>query len=191
MEEAPVTQEEVEDAKAASEEEETETPEEKTEEETEAPEETSEPEKTEQSKDLQSALAQKEHFRKKYEESLSKMEKLGKSKKVSPDMPAPNNPMEVVKLAKALEGYNEDEVDFIVRNAPDKSIDGIITATKDEWVETAIKAKREKVESTKKTPAPSSPSSVLGGKTEEELEKMDNAQFAKWLKGDKGRRIGT
>jgi len=67
-------------------------------------------------------------------------------------MPSPTNPMEVVKLAKALEGYNEDEVDFIVRNASDKSVSGIIDATKDEWVETAIGAKRLKVEGEKKLP---------------------------------------
>jgi len=192
MEEAPVTQEEAESVKETptSEEEEKETPE-QTEEETEAPEETSEPEKTDQSKDLQSALAQKEHFRKKYEDSLTKIKKLEKSDKVSPDMPAPSNPMEVVKLAKALEGYNENEVDFIVRNASDKSIDGIIDATKDEWVETAIKAKREKAEGDKKTPSPSSPSSVIGGKTEEDLEKMDNDKFAKYVKDAmKGGRAG-
>ena len=110
MEEAPVTQEESESAKADKNREpfeEKDTPEE-TEEETEAPEETSEPEKTDQSKDLQSALAQKEHFRKKYEDSLTKIEKLEKSPKVTPELPVASNPMEVVRLAKALEGYSED-----------------------------------------------------------------------------------
>jgi len=67
------------------------------------------------------------------------------------------NPMEVVKLAKALEGYSEEEVDFITRNATDKSINGVISASKDEWVKTAIDARREKVVQEKKIPGSTSP----------------------------------
>ena len=182
MEDAEITQEEAEEAKEGNEafdEEEKETPEK------------TESEKTEKSKDLQSALAQKEHFRTKYEKSLEDIKTLKKSGKVSSDFPTSTNPMEVVKLAKSLEGYNEDEVDFIVRNASDKSVDGIVDATKDEWVKTAITAKREKVEGENKTPSPSSPSSIIGGKTDEELEKMDDTEYAKWLKGNVRRSGGV
>jgi len=145
-----------------------------------------EPEKAIKQKDLESTLAQttaqKDRYRKKYSESLKKIEGLEKSTKVSPDMPSPTSPMEVVKLAKALEGYNEDEVDFIVRNASDKSVSGIIDATKDEWVETAIGAKRLKVEGEKKAPSPSSPSQSLGGKTGDDVESMSDTQYSKWLR---------
>lgn len=182
MQDANITQEESEESKETLEElgEETETPDE-TEEETGTPEET-QPEKAEKSKELQSALAQKDHYRKKYSDALAKMEKLKKSDSVSSDMPIPTNPMEVVRLAKSLEGYSESEVDFIIRNAPDKSIDSVINTTNDDWVKTAISAKREKVEKEKKTPDPSSPSSVLNGKTGEDLEKMDDKEFSKWAK---------
>jgi hypothetical protein len=69
------------------------------------------------------------------------------------------NPMEVVRLAKALEGHSEEEVDFIARNATEKSIDGIIAASKDEWVKTAIDARREKVAQENKIPGSTSPDS--------------------------------
>jgi len=112
--------------------------------------------KPEQSKELQSALAQKEHFRKKYEESQKEL-----AKPNTPVDTLDGNPMEVVHLAKALEAYTEDEVEFITRNASKKSIQGIIDASKDDWVKTAIQAKREKVvkenqklePSTKQSPA--------------------------------------
>jgi len=104
-------------------------------------------EKPEQSKELQSALAQKEHFRKKYEES---QKELGKPKSNI----STADPMEVVHLTKALEGFNEDEVEFITRNASEKSIQGTIDASKDDWVKTAIQARREKVESENKIPEP-------------------------------------
>ena len=185
MEDANISQEEAEEAKEGASEGEKETSKQ-----------TEEENPEEKSKDLQSALAQKEHFRKKHEESLKKIAILEKSGKVSSDMPSPSNPMEVVKLAKALEGYNENEVDFIVRNASDKSIDGIIDAVKDDWVKTAIEAKRGKVEGENKTPSPSSPSSKIGGKTEEELEGMDDKKFAKFVNDNvedksRGRRGGV
>jgi len=109
-----------------------------------------------QSKELQSAIAQKEHFRTKYEEA----------KKASPNIPGGSNPMEVVKLAKALEGYSEDEVSFITKNASDASIDSVIDATKDEWVQSAIHARREKVAKEKAIP---SPSSVASNSPEESI----------------------
>lgn len=105
------------------------------------------------SKDLQSALAQKEHWREKAEKLEKRLE--------SSNIPTGTNPMEVVRLAKALEKYNEDEVEFITRNASEKSIDGIINASQDEWVRTAIDARREKVKNENAVPEPSSPFSVV------------------------------
>jgi len=111
-------------------------------------------EKPEQSKELQSALAQKEHFRKKYEESQEELKKPRNSTFNG------QNPMEVVKLTKALEGYSEEEVEFITRNASEKSIEGIVDASKDDWVKTAILARREKVVNEKKTLEPSTKQSL-------------------------------
>jgi len=141
-------------------EEEVETPETLEEENPEEPEkepETSKVEKPEQSKELQSALAQKEHQREKREQAEKELAKLKETKS---NIPASQNPMEVVRLAKALEGYSEEEVEFITRNASEKSIDGIVSATKDEWVKTAIQAKREKVANESKTPEPSTKQGV-------------------------------
>jgi len=116
---------------------------------------TSKVEKPEQSKELQSALAQKEHFRKKYEEAQDELKKPRNSTFTG------QNPMEVVKLTKALEGYSEEEVEFITRNASDKSIEGIVGASKDDWVKTAIQARREKVAKESKTLEPSTKQSLV------------------------------
>jgi len=121
------------------------------------------PEKTEESKELKSALAQKKHFKDKYEEAKKKLEGLKKSDEIS-DMPSTNDPIAMVKLAKALEGFSEEEVDFMVRNAKDKSINALVDASKDDWVQTAIKAKREKVAAT------------------EDIEKMSPKEFKQFVR---------
>lgn len=147
------------------------------------------PSKEAQSKELQSALAQKDHYRTKYEAAEIKLKKAGLGVQETP-LPPTNNPMDVVKLSKALEGYNEDEVDFIVRNAPEKSIDGIIDATKDAWVKTAIDSRREKAEGDKKTPSPSSPPSTYAGKSDTDMQKMSTKEFAQFVRGEMGREKG-
>lgn len=70
---------------------------------------------------------------------------------------ATNDPLEVVRLGKALKDYNEEETEFIIRNSPSKDIEGIMKAEKDPWVQAAIKAQREKVARENKIPEPSSP----------------------------------
>jgi len=70
---------------------------------------------------------------------------------------APTDPIEIVRLGKVLNGYSEEEIEFIMRNAPTRDVEGIIGATKDPWVQAAIKAQREKVAKENKTPEPSSP----------------------------------
>ena len=148
------------------------------------------PEKTgEQSKELQSALAQKEHFRDKAEK-LEKQVQEQSQDKAKEIAPAGTSPMEVVKLAKALEGYNQNEVEYITRNAKDSSIGAIIEATNDEWVKTAIAGTREKVEKEKSIPEPSSPSSAEGVKTSQDIENMSKEDHKKYeeqmLKRQKG-----
>ena len=123
------------------------TPEENQEGEEETPE--TPPEKTEEdkSKDLQSALAQKDHFRTKAEKLEKELQAIKSSKKEEPEKlwEAPNDPLEIVRLGKTLKDYTEEETEFIIRNASSKDIKGIMEAEKDVWVRTAIKAQREKV----------------------------------------------
>ncbi len=144
----------------------------------EAPE-TSEADKPEKSKDLQSALAQKEHFREKAEKAESKVKEL--ETKLGAGVVKPTeDPMVIVRLAKALEGYDEAEADFILRNAKDSSPKEIIAASQDDWVKTAINAKREKVEKDKKVPSPSSPSAIFGDKSFDDVKGMSREEHKKW-----------
>jgi vacuolar-type H+-ATPase subunit I/STV1 len=110
---------------------------------------------TEKSKELQSAIAQKEHFRSKHDEAQRVVESL----KSNPS--SPNNQsidaMTTVRLSKALGGYNEEETDFIIRNS-DRTPEGIIKSSQDDWVKDAIQARRAKVASQNKIPAPGSSS---------------------------------
>ena len=87
------------------------------------------------------------------------------------------NPMEVVKLAKALEGYSEDEVDFITRNSGSAKIDDIIKASKDEWVNDAIEARRKKDLDKKKVPGSSSPDFSQPSKNYKDIAKMSKEEF--------------
>lgn len=180
MQEAPITKEEMDETREETPTEET--PEE-TEEETETPEETPQEEKPEaepeKSKELQSALAQKKHYKEKADKAQKELDKFKKASDTN--LPSPANPMEVVKLAKALEGYSEEEVSFISRNASGDSIDDIINATKDDWVKTAIQSKRDKVELEKATPSPTAPAS-LKGKTEADLKKMSGKDYNSYIK---------
>jgi len=74
---------------------------------------------------------------------------------------AAQDPLEVVKLGKALKDYSDEETEFIIRNSPSKNIEGIVKAEKDPWVQAAIKSQREKVERESKIPEPSSPSATF------------------------------
>lgn len=171
------------------------------EQEAEAPE-TSEPEKAEvkepeQSKEFQSALAQKEFQREKREKAEARVKELEeKLQKVGQGTSVPVNPLEVVKLGKALSDYNEDETEFIIRNATDKSPDGIIKASQDDWVKTAIQAKREKVEKSKKIPEPSNVSSGEGFSEEIDIRgaaKLPDSEYKKLREKliSKGEQEGT
>ena len=120
----------------------------------------------EKSKDLQSAIAQKEHFRTKHEETQKELDvlkggkPLGVKPEVSEEWIASNDPLEIVRLGKTLQGFDEKETEFIIRNAPTRDIEGIIKSSQDEWVKTAIEAKGEKVVKENKIPSPSSPSGI-------------------------------
>ena len=82
---------------------------------------------------------------------------------------ASGDPLEVVKLGKALKDYSDEETEFIIRNAPSKDINGIVKAEKDPWVQSAIQATREKVAKENKVPEPSSPASEADFSDAEEV----------------------
>jgi hypothetical protein len=95
---------------------------------------------------------------------------------------APSDPLEVVKLGKVLKDYDEQETEFIIKNAPTKDIDGIIKAEKDEMVQFAIKSRRDKVAKEQKVPSPSGSSGGFSEKSASELEKMSRDDHKKYWK---------
>lgn len=127
--------------------------------------------------EIQRRDAQISHYRDKLEKAESEIDKYKSS-----GVPMPTDPMQVVKLAKSLEGYSEDEIEFVTRNASEKSPSGIIEATKDEWVQDAIEKRREKVAQEKKVPESSSPSASKSGETSAEEAAKDNKEWFKFLK---------
>lgn len=139
-----------------------------TDEEVAAPQETAQEEKPVKNKEFQSAEAQKRHWREKAE----KLEKQLNEKQV-----AGTNPMEVVKLAKALEGFNEEEVDFITRNAKGDKVNDIIKAAQDEWVKDAIDARRKKTADKKKVPGSSQTEFGQPTKNYKDIAKMSKEEF--------------
>ena len=98
------------------------------------------------------------------------------------------NPMEVVKLAKALEGFSEEEVDFITRNSGGAKIDDIIKATKDEWVKDAIAARRKKEADSKKVPGSTSPDFSAPSKNYRDIAKMSKEDFREYAQKKEGNR---
>lgn len=136
---------------------------------------------TQKSKDLDSALAQKEHFRTKFEE-LEKKQKEPKSNEGIEEWTASKDPLEVVKLGKVLKDYDEQETEFIIKNAPSKDIDGIIKAEKDEMVQFAIKSRREKATKENKVPSPSGSSGGFSEKSAQEIEKLSRDDHKKYWK---------
>lgn len=146
-------------------------------------------EKTGKSKDLESALAQKKHYREKLEKAERELEEL-KSKMTPKEGKKLSNlePMSVVRLAKALGDYTEDEVEFITRNAKGDNPEDIIEASKDEWVQSAITSRREKVAKERQTPDPSSPSVGSRKVSFDKLKDMDDKQFREFFNKQKNRR---
>ena len=90
----------------------------------------------------------------------------------------------MVRLSKALGSYDEDEIDFIYTVAKDSTPDAIIEASKNEWVQTAITAKREKVAKEKQIPEPGNLSGApsLKGLTPEDIQKDPASHKKAWEK---------
>lgn len=130
---------------------------------------------------LKTALAQKEHFKEKAQKLEAQLKEV--QGKIPQGTQVGQDPRDVVKLAKALEGFSEEETEFIYRNAKGGDISNIIEASKDDWVKTAIEAKREKLQKDNKIPSPSNP---MGSGFQEkgflEIKDMTDEQFNAYQK---------
>jgi hypothetical protein len=132
---------------------------------------------------LKITTAQKEHYREKAQKLEAQLKEL-QSKIPTAPQASNQDPIEIVKLTKALEGRTEDEVQFILRNAKGKTAQDIIDASKDEWVNAAIEAKREKLQKDNKIPSPSNPmSSDFEPKGFLDIKSMSDEQFEAYQKG--------
>lgn len=143
-------------------------------------------EKPEKSKELQSALAQKDHWRKKAEDA----EKQLQLKKEKPPESASKETKDEWRskvdflLKNSEKKYSEEEFDHIANIAShaDVSLDEA-AKREDEY----IQFKREKVEADKKTPSPSTKSSISEKPIEDvkpkDLSDMTNEEKDKyWIK---------
>lgn len=133
-------------------------------------------------KENQTLKVQKGLYKTKYEELKSKLPTSPEPKKMEAT-PA-YDPIELIKLSKAINGYSEDEIDFITKFSKSSKPTDIIAAASDPWVQTAISAKREKLEKDNKIPSPSSPTmSVTSAPnrnlSDEDLEKATREAFEK------------
>lgn len=120
-------------------------------------------------KDFQTASAQKEHFREKFEKIQPKEPREPKENPTPVDA---TNPLEMVKLAKAFSDYDADEIEFITNHAKSSKTEDLLKSANDEWVKRAIKAHREEIEKEKKIPSSSSPGSTVGMKSPQEAFKL-------------------
>jgi hypothetical protein len=127
---------------------------------------------------------------KKAEEKLKEIKPTIQEPKEEPKGTNNNDPKILVRLSKALGEYSEEEIDFIYQVAKDNSPEAIIEASKNEWVQTAINAKREKVEKEKQIPNPSNipGASTPKGLNIEDMKKdpdLHKKVFEEWVKTGK------
>ena len=130
--------------------------------------------------EIQKRDAQIKHWREKAQKLEKKVPK-AESENVE-EWNAPSDPLEVVKLGKVLKDYDEQETEFIIKNAPTKDIEGIIKAEKDEMVQFAIKSRREKVAKENKVPSPSSSSGGYSDKSPKDVAEMEREDHRKYWK---------
>lgn len=98
----------------------------------------------EKSKELKSALAQKEHFREKFEKSEADKKALEEKLNGKVDAPADSvNALDLIKLGKKLEGYSDDEIDFATTHAHSQKPEDILKTLEDPMVKLAIQGKRD------------------------------------------------
>jgi hypothetical protein len=122
-----------------------------------------EAEKPEESKDMQTVLKQKEHWRTKAidpnsgKEYKVLYEEATKPKEIIPQPKSPEtktDPMEAVKISKILNKYSDDESEFLISRAGSVSYEAIKKAEEDNWTQVAIAGMREKVAKEQAIPDP-------------------------------------
>ena len=113
---------------------------------------------------------------KKVNDELTTLKKETKSAKEE-EVKSSSSPVELVRLGKKLEGYSNEELDFIIDHAGSDDTNKILEASKDEFVQLAIKAKRQKVADDNKVPA-----STYGGFSNDsgkDIKDMSTDEFKK------------
>jgi hypothetical protein len=132
-------------------------------------------------KDLKSAIAQKEHFREKVtklEKELSEAKSKSQDIRIEKETTSGVDPLEIVTLSKSLSSFSEDETKLIMDAAKDKTPKGILAALNSEVVKDAIAYRREKVERENKRPdSTESFSNGFIDKPMREIEKMSKDEF--------------
>jgi hypothetical protein len=88
-----------------------------------------------------------------------------------------SSPVDLVRLGKKLEKFNDEELDFIIAHAGTDDKEKILEASKDEYVQLAIEAKRQKVADENKVP--STTSGGFATESGKAIADMDAAEFQK------------
>lgn len=105
------------------------------------------PKNEELSDEMKTALAQKEHFRAKAEKLEAELKKAQTSQPQNSSIDA----LEITRLGKSISQYDDSETDYIIERAKGKfntlnpTPSQIVEASKDEWTQSAILQRREKV----------------------------------------------
>lgn len=127
----------------------------------------------EKSKDLQSALAQKEHYR-------SKLEKVEAEKKALEEKLA--NPksessltLEAIKVGKKLEKYSDEIIDSVAKVIKSDNPKDILEALDNPYIKQGIEIEMKKVADTKKIPG----SSGISSERDEDVAKLPKDEFRK------------
>ena len=96
--------------------------------------------------------------------------------------------LDLIKLGKKLEKYSDEELDFITEHAKSENPEDIEQAIEKEYVQLAIEAKRKKVANENKVPGSSSSGGTFSEKTFDEIRKMKEPEFKKYLE-EQSRRL--
>jgi hypothetical protein len=118
---------------------------------------------------LYERLKKEEAERKKIEEELVKLKPSEEGKSSQPEVPSDIED----RVELRLQGYSNEEIAFIKRNAEGKSL---LEAIKDPFVEEGIKGLRAKKKAEQATPPPSSKSPETG----EKVKKEEKIPFMEW-----------
>lgn len=132
-------------------------------------------------KDFESALAQKEHFRSKFEKEEADRKALEqKLNGAKPEVGSGNtaDAIDLIKVGKKLQNYSDEELDFVTEYAKSKDPEAILKALDNPFVQHGINSYRDKVEKEKLSlkPNPTQPDSDMPISLEEALKTAKTPQ---------------